>query len=189
MAWFDFWLSRCWMVNKIRLKQAFPVVNTDFSLFFFLIIETRRTYGIRVKGYIANPINMLKSFLNFRWIYMFSWCLTYVILYDFLYLSEVEILYIKDGEDSLCSAFYGALVPLILSVMCNVLWSIRWVYINRWIYYAIWCYELLFQNVHHLIEWSEIQLPADIVEDSPSSWRHLWSRRREFRLPGAWRAF
>ena len=175
MAWFDFWLSRCWMVNKIRLKQAFPVVNTDFSLFFFfLIIETRRTYGIRVKGYFANPINMLKPFLNIRWIYMFSWCLTYVILYDFLYLSEVEILYIKDGEDSLCSAFYGALVPLILSVICNVFCVIRWVDINRWIFYAIWCYELLFQNVHHLIEWSEMQLPADIVKRVNKTKLALW---------------
>ncbi|XP_078330338.1 uncharacterized protein LOC111113187 [Crassostrea virginica] len=38
---------------------------------------------------------------------------------------EVEILYIKDVEDSLCSAFYGALVPLILSVIFNVLCVIR----------------------------------------------------------------
>nr|XP_022306982.1 multiple epidermal growth factor-like domains protein 10 isoform X2 [Crassostrea virginica] len=41
--------------------------------------------------------------------------------------TKVEILYIKDREDSVCTDFYGALVPLILSVMCNVLCAIRMV--------------------------------------------------------------
>ncbi|XP_078328344.1 uncharacterized protein LOC111113178 isoform X2 [Crassostrea virginica] len=39
--------------------------------------------------------------------------------------TKVEILYIKDGEDSVCTAFYGALAPLILSVIFNVLCAIR----------------------------------------------------------------
>ena len=87
-----------------------------------------------------------------------------LILYDFLYIPKVEILYIKDGEDSVCTAFYGALAPLILSVIFNVLCAIRWVYIYRRQLYVIWCYESLILNVHHLIDWSEKQLPADIVK-------------------------
>ena len=82
----------------------------------------------------------------------------------FLYLSEVEILDIKDRENSLCSAFYGALAPLILSVMCNVVCVTRWVYIYRKLFYVIWCNELLLLNVHHFIDWSEKQLSAGIVK-------------------------
>lgn len=88
-----------------------------------------------------------------------------LIFCDFcLHLSEVEILDIKDGEDSLCSAFYGALGPLILSVMCNVVCVIRWVCIYRKSFYVIWCNELLLLNVHRFIDWSEKQLSAGIVK-------------------------
>nr|XP_022306974.1 multiple epidermal growth factor-like domains protein 10 isoform X1 [Crassostrea virginica] len=39
--------------------------------------------------------------------------------------TKVELLYVKDEEDNMCSAFYGTLVPLILSVIFNCFCAMR----------------------------------------------------------------
>ena len=63
-------------------------------------------------------------------------------------LSEVELLYINDKCDTAWSAFYGVLVPLILSVMCHIGCAIRWVLCYHKLYYDILCYIIHLSNVH-----------------------------------------
>lgn len=132
---------------------------------FFTYFDNRNEKKLWHKGggKYCKPYQNVKVVVHLDWsiYYVDAWL---VLILCFLYLSEVEIRYITDEEESMCSAFYGALVPLILSVVCNVLCVIRWVYMNRWKCCGIWCYEYFFKDVHHLIDLSEIQLPAGIFK-------------------------
>ena len=63
-------------------------------------------------------------------------------------LSEVELLYINDKCDTAWSAFYGVLVPLILSIMCHIGCALRWVLCYHKLYYDIQCYIFHVPNLH-----------------------------------------
>ena len=63
-------------------------------------------------------------------------------------LSEVELLNMNDICDTAWSAFYGVLVLLILSVMCNIGYTIRLVLCYHKLYYDILCYIFHLSNLH-----------------------------------------